>query len=310
MQQVERLVGAAELDVGARSRPSRSPAAPGRAARAARSARARPSAWRSRRARAAGRRSARARAGTGPPSRMSSHSPLRRTSSRSSVAQDLAGLLHVGARVRVDLLAARAPAASPSARSGRRRAPCSRRRSARPCGRGPGTRAASAGRPCGRGGGRGAVGSSPSFTRSGRPVAPGAASRAPGGQHVDGVAGQVRRRPAARRRSSIRANARSVPAGLVRPAGPPPARRRRPSGVELEAGPHPLMSDHERTSTIRLPTRPTAPATARPSSRCARTASATARPSRRAGACGSASCACCCCSSASASSRWSRPSSG
>ena len=38
-QQVERLVGAAELDVGARSPPSRSPAAPDRAARAARSAR-------------------------------------------------------------------------------------------------------------------------------------------------------------------------------------------------------------------------------------------------------------------------------
>ena len=64
-QQVELLVGAAELDVGAGSRPSRSPAAAGRAAPAARSARAPRAASRSRRARAGARRSCapRARAG-------------------------------------------------------------------------------------------------------------------------------------------------------------------------------------------------------------------------------------------------------
>ena len=65
-QQVELLVGAAQLDVGARSPPSRSPAAADTAARAPRSARAPTSAWRSRRARAPAPPSPRARGGTGP----------------------------------------------------------------------------------------------------------------------------------------------------------------------------------------------------------------------------------------------------
>ena len=91
-QQVERLVGPAELDVGARSPPSRSPGAPGRAARAARSARRRRSAWRSRRARAAARPSDGARAGTGPPSTCPATRSCSRTSSASS-GQHLAGLV-------------------------------------------------------------------------------------------------------------------------------------------------------------------------------------------------------------------------
>ena len=158
-QQVEGLVGAAELDVGARRRPSRSPASADRAARGSRSACARRSAWRSRRARAAARPSSCARGAKSSSIDMSSHSQLKRTSKRSgSSSEHPEGLLLVGCGRSRRSPRPRAPGASPSARSGRRRARCSRRRSARRGGRGPGTRAASAARPCGRGGCRASSG--------------------------------------------------------------------------------------------------------------------------------------------------------
>ena len=127
-QQVERLVGARRARRRRRRRPSRSPAAADTAARGPRSARRPRSAWRSRRARASARRSSCA------PARKSSSiahvEPLAVAAHLEAlgvVAQDLEGLLLVGPRVGVDLLAARAAAASSSARSGRRRARCSRR---------------------------------------------------------------------------------------------------------------------------------------------------------------------------------------
>ena len=83
-QQVEGLVGPAELDVGVGSPPSRSPAAADTAVSSTEiGSRARRSAWRSRRARGSAPRSRRARARRAPRRGMSSHSPLRRTSSSS-----------------------------------------------------------------------------------------------------------------------------------------------------------------------------------------------------------------------------------
>ncbi len=122
-QQVEGLVGAAELDVGLDRPPSRSPAAADRAARAPRSARARAKrlakSSRSRIWATVATRARRKRSSAG----MSSHSPLRRTSSSSgSSTQHLAGLLAVGRALRVDLLAREhgprrgAPAGVPHAR--------------------------------------------------------------------------------------------------------------------------------------------------------------------------------------------------
>ena len=189
-QQVERLVGAAELDVGVDRH--RVVALEHRVEQLEQRDRLvrRRSAWRSRRARAAGRPSA-----------------SRTSRNRSSIAhveplgvvahleplvgaQHLARLVHVRARVGVDLLAGEhRPRGRAPARVARR-ARCSRRRSGRRCGRGPGTRAASGARRCGRGGGRAPSGRARASTRSGRP-SPRRSSSAPGGQAVDRVAGEV-----------------------------------------------------------------------------------------------------------------------
>ena len=161
---------------------------------------------------------------------MSSHSELQRTSSRSSVAAPCR-LLQVGPRVGVDLLrrehgpGGRAPGRVAHARG----VVADDQHHA--CGRGPGTRAASASRPSGRGGCR-------------RPSGPARASRAAaapprrrpertaGGRDVDRVSGQELRASGRLRTgsSSIRPNARVPPlAGLPCPPGPlgrePPRRR-------------------------------------------------------------------------------------
>ncbi len=126
-QQVELLIGAAELDVGLdRHRvvalQQRIEQLEDRDRR-----RGRRSAWRSRRARGSGRRSSCGRARNSSSIGMSSHSLLRRTSIRSRV-EHLERLLLEGPRVGVDL--ARGESTGPGARSGRsdrRPAPCSRR---------------------------------------------------------------------------------------------------------------------------------------------------------------------------------------
>ena len=82
-EQVEQLVGAAELDVGVAPSPSPSPGAAGRGTPSPRSAGRPRSAWRSRRARACGRRwCAPSSCSTSSMPIASSHSELRRTSSR------------------------------------------------------------------------------------------------------------------------------------------------------------------------------------------------------------------------------------
>ena len=169
-QEVEELVGAAELDVGLDRRPSRRPASAGRGAPRPRSARCA--------VEPLGEVVALEQARDG-----RSCAPAARCRRRSSFAEpfaveahlgplgveDLHRLLEVALGVRVDLLVGRGSAAPPSARTGRRSASCSRRRSGRRCGPRPGRRAsAGAGSPAERG--RPAtVTSIPSFTRNGRP---------------------------------------------------------------------------------------------------------------------------------------------
>ena len=104
-QQVELLVGAAELDVGAHRH--RVVALQQRIEQLehARSARAPRSAWRSRRARAAARRSSCARGGTGPPSACRATRRCGAPRALGVVAQHLERLLLVGRALRVDLLA-------------------------------------------------------------------------------------------------------------------------------------------------------------------------------------------------------------
>ena len=126
-QQVELLVGAAELDVGARRRPSRSPAAADRAAPASRSAGWRRSAWRSRRARASA------------PTVVvrSEREQLRHrhvepfaveADARGGRGSSTLSACSVKVRALASISAPRrAPGGSTSARSDRRRGPCSRR---------------------------------------------------------------------------------------------------------------------------------------------------------------------------------------
>ena len=238
------------------------------------------------------------RAGTDPPCAMSSHSPLWRISSRSSVRRTLPACstyvracASISSPVSTGRVAER-PLGSPTravksptmsttvwprswnSRSFWRTTVWPRWRSL-------------------------AVGSMPSFARSGRPVAR-RASRAPAGSTSTALRARCAAVSAASEAGrSIRANA-SLPEGLVRPAGPPLGKAREdPSGVELEAGRHPTYErsrTNHRSGCRRARWRR---ARARPSSRCGRTASARAASrSRRAGACGSASCACCSCWSA------------
>ena len=138
-----------------------------------------------------------------------------------------------------------APGARPSGPTGRRRARCSRRRSARRRGRRPGTRAASSARPCGRGGGRARSGRARASRaadgpgRAARRARPGAGNRrrcGPGGP-----------RPAASRRLSIRPNANVSPSRgrsprwfETRPEAAVPHSQKGPGGSPGKAGSSPL----------------------------------------------------------------------
>ena len=200
---------------------------------------------------------------------MSSHSELKRTSSRSGSSRSTWNACSWYVRALASISSPREHAAgSPSARSGRRRARCSRRRSGRPCGRGPGTRAASAARPCGRGGCR---------ARSGR----GRASRAAGGPRARPPRACARARPRAARRRRCGSGTRRRPSGLdaIRPNASVVARRSArcgPTVAPVPPGgsrprpppPHEPRRERHPTTSRRLFARPSAAGARRGSASC------------------------------------------